>query len=123
MASEHAVADIRSESFPDYEPAIQDTYIEGYDPVSLAAPHASLNKHATWISMGLILASLHGFGMAVWGGAAMLYGFGAQQHDYAQIMLLIGVVEMVLPLVGGAILLGRGRKDYKAYRKATGRVN
>ena len=123
MASEHAVADIRSESFPDYAPAIQDTYIEGYDPVSLGAPHSSLNKYFTWIAMALFLGSLHGFGMAVWGGAAMAYGFGAQQHDYAQIMLIIGVVEMIVTLVGGAALLGLGRKDYKAYRKATGRVN
>ena len=30
---------------------------------------------------------------------------------------------MIVTLVGGAVLLGLGRKDYKAYRKATGRVN
>ena len=30
-----SVADIRSESFPDYQQRIEDAYIEGYDPVSL----------------------------------------------------------------------------------------
>lgn len=123
MASEHAVADIRSESFPDYEPAIQDTYIEGYDPVSLSAPHSSLNKYFTWIAMALILGSLYGFGIAVWGGAAMLYGLGAQEGDYGQLLLILGLVEMAVTLGGAALLLGLGRKDYKAYRKATGRVN
>lgn len=42
MASQHAVADIRSESFPEYEGKIQDLYVEGYDPVSYSAPHSSL---------------------------------------------------------------------------------
>lgn len=123
MASEHAVADIRSESFPDYQPGIEKAYIEGYDPVSLSAPHSSLNRFSTWIAMGLILASLCGFGFAVWGGSSMIYGFGAQENDYSQILLILGLIVMAATLIGGAILIALGRKDYKAYSKATGRVN
>ena len=52
MASQHAVADIRSESFPEYEGKIQDLYVEGYDPVSYSAPHSSLLRYSTWVAMG-----------------------------------------------------------------------
>ena len=50
MASQHAVADIRSESFPEYEGKIQDLYVEGYDPVSYSAPHSSLLRYSTWVA-------------------------------------------------------------------------
>lgn len=124
MASQQqAVADIRSESFPDYEGRIEDTYIEGYDPVSLGAPHSSLARTATWIAMGLILSSLFGIGLAVWGGAAMAFGFGAQTHDLSQRLLILGLIEAALTLAGGFALIAVGRRDYKAYRKRTGRVN
>lgn len=124
MASQqHAVADIRSESFPDYEGRIESTYIEGYDPVSLGAPHSSLSRNSTWVAMGLILASLFGIGIAVWGAGAMAFGFGSQTHDLAQRLLVLGVIEAAITLVAGFILIGIGRKDYKAYRKRTGRRN
>ncbi len=123
MASEHAVADISSESFPTYKSALADTYIEGYDPVSLGAPHSSLNRFSTWIAMALILASLSGFGFAVWGGSAMIAGFGAQENDYSQILLILGLIVVAATLILGAVLIAVGRKDYKAYSKATGRMN
>ena len=118
-----AVADIRNESYPEYTGRIEDTYIEGYDPVSLGAPHASLSRTKTWVAMGLILSALFGIGLAVWGAGAMVYGFGSQTHDLAQRLLILGIVEAVVTAILGAILIVVGRKDYKAYRKRTGRVN
>ncbi len=119
----HAVADIRNESFPEYQARIEDTYIDGYDPVSLGAPHSSLNRISTWVAMGLILSTLFGIGLAVWGAGAMVYGFGSQTHDLAQRLLILGVAEALITVILGAILIVIGRKDYKAYRKRTGRVN
>ena len=118
-----AVADIRNESYPEYVGRIDDTYIDGYDPVSLSAPHSSLTRNSTWVAMGLILSTLFGIGLAVWGAGAMAFGFGSQTHGLAERLLILGVVEAVVTAVLGAILIVVGRKDYKAYRKRTGRVN
>lgn len=123
MASQHAVADISSESFPGYQTQLHDSYIEGYDPVSLAAPHSSLARYATWVAMGFILASLFGLGILVWGLGAHFVGWGAQAEDASQMLMILGGAEMVICLVAAAILLTIGRKDYKKYRKTTGRVN
>lgn len=119
----HAVADISNESYRTYEGRIDDTYIEGYDPVSLGAPHSSLAHTQTWIAMGLILSTLFGIGLAVWGAGAMVYGFGSQTHDLAERLLILGIAEAVITAVLGAVLIISGRKDYKAYRKRTGRRN
>lgn len=54
----HAVADYASETYPEFSGKIQDTYIEGYDPVSFGAPHSSLLRTSTWVGMGLILSCL-----------------------------------------------------------------
>lgn len=118
-----AVADIRNESYPEYTGRIEDTYIEGYDPVSLGAPHASLSHTQTWIAMGLILSTLFGVGLAVWGAGALAFGFGSQTHDLAQRLFILGIAEAVITAVLGAIFIVSGRKEYKAYRKRTGRVN
>ncbi|AQQ14212.1 hypothetical protein CGLAU_01095 [Corynebacterium glaucum] len=123
MASQNAVADIQSESFPGYQTQLHDSYIEGYDPVSLGAPHSSLSRKTTWVSMGLILASLFGLGILVWGAGAHIVGWGAQTEDASRILMILGGAEMVITLVLAFILLSIGRKDYKNYRKQTGRVN
>lgn len=123
MASQHTVADIQSESFPEYQPAIHDSYIEGYDPVSLSAPHSSLTRHSTWVAMGFILASLFGLGILVWGIGAHFAGWGAQSEDYSNILMILGGAELVITLVIGFALVAMGRRDYKNYRKTTGRVN
>ncbi|QYH20349.1 hypothetical protein JKI95_05640 [Corynebacterium aquatimens] len=123
MASQHAVADIQSESFPEYQTAIHHTYIEGYDPVSLAAPHSSLSRYSTWVAMGCILASLFGLGILVWGIGAKFVGWGAQSEDLSNILMILGGAEMVITLLAGFILITMGRKDYKRYRSTTGRVN
>ena len=123
MASQHAVADIQSESFPDYQTQLQDSYIEGYDPVSLGAPHSSLLRHSTWLSMAFILAFLYGLGIFVWGLCAKFVGWGAQAQDYSSILMILGGIEMAACVILAVVLLGIGRKDYKHYRKTTGRVN
>lgn len=123
MASQDAVADIRSESFPGYQTKLEDSYIEGYDPVSLGSPHSSLTQYSTWVAMGLILASLFGFGIMVWGIGAHFYGWGAQSEDYSNALMLLGAIEMAVTLALGFLLISRGRKGYKEYRRTTGRRN
>ena len=53
----------------------------------------------------------------------MAFGFGSQTHGLAQRLLILGVAEAVITAVLGGILIAAGRKDYKAYRKRTGRRN
>ena len=122
MASQHAVADIRSESFPEYEGKIQDLYVEGYDPVSYSAPHSSLVRHSTWVAMGLILASLFGMGLAIWGATLAIYGNGVTTEISSQ-LILYGLVEAAVTLVLGSVLIVKGRAGYRQYREQTGRVN
>ena len=117
-----SVADIRSESFPDYQQRIEDAYIEGYDPVSLGAPHSSLNTHALWIAMGLILAALFGVGLAVWGGAAMVWGMGSESNIGSR-LLILGVIEFAVTMISAVVLMFVARRGYKDYRTRTGRVN
>ncbi|WP_291313307.1 hypothetical protein [Corynebacterium sp. UBA2622] len=117
-----SVADIRTESFPDYEARIEDAYIEGYDPVSLGAPHSSLHTRKLWIGLGLILAALFGIGLAVWGAAAHLWGSGSQV-DLSNRLLVLGLVEVALTLILGVVLISTARRGYKEYRTRTGRIN
>lgn len=123
MANTHeSVADIRSESFPDYQQRIEDAYIEGYDPVSLGAPHSSLNTHSMWIAMGLILASLFGVGLSVWGAAASIWGMGSETN-IGQRLLTLGLIEVAVTAVAAFVLMRIGRREFKEYRTRTGRVN
>ena len=116
------VADISVESFPEYGTTIQDGYVDGYDPVSLGAPHSSLVKHITWVGMALILASLAGFGTLIYGAATTIWGHGASE-DISQTLLIVGAVLTAVTLIGGFITIRIGRSGYRQYRKATGRRN
>ncbi|WP_087117046.1 hypothetical protein [Corynebacterium urinipleomorphum] len=116
------VADISVESFPEYGATIQDGYVDGYDPVSLAAPHSSLVKHITWVGMALILASLAGFGTLIYGAATTIWGHGASE-DISQTVLIVGAVLTAATLIGGFITIRAGRSGYRQYSKATGRRN
>ncbi|WJY67199.1 hypothetical protein [Corynebacterium auris] len=120
--SNQTVADIREESFPDYEARIEDSYIEGYDPVSLGAPHSSLHTRKLWVGMGFILAALFGIGLSVWGVGLNLYGNGTQDQ-IGDTLLILGLAEVAITLVLGFGLLFAGRKGYRQYRERTGRVN
>lgn len=116
------VADISVESFPEYGASIHDGYVDGYDPVSLAAPHSSLVKHITWVGMALILASLAGFGTLIYGAATTIWGHGASE-DISQTVLIVGAVLTAVTLIGGFITIRAGRSGYRQYSKATGRRN
>ncbi|WP_342318919.1 hypothetical protein [Corynebacterium mayonis] len=123
MADTHdSVADIRAESFPDYEARIEDAYIEGYDPVSLGAPHSSLSTRTLWFGMGFILAALFGIGLAVWGAAANIWGAGTQVN-LGNRLLILGLAEVAVTLLLGFVLIAKSRRGYKEYRSRTGRVN
>ena len=116
------VADISTESFPEYGTSIQDGYVDGYDPVSLGAPHSSLVKHITWVGMALILASLAGFGTLIYGAATTIWGHGASE-DISEMLLIVGGILTAVTLIGGFITIRVGRSGYRKYRKATGRRN
>lgn len=96
-------------------------YMEGFVPSTFDAPHSSLHRSATWIGMGLILVSLAGFGTFV-------YGFGAGTDDTSPMAdsgVTIGVIGLIAGFVllfAGFFLVHLGRANYRAYKKATGRV-
>ncbi|MDO4631530.1 MAG: hypothetical protein Q4A82_04500 [Corynebacterium sp.] len=94
-------------------------YIDGYDPVSLVAPHSSLLRTSTWVGMGLILSSLSALGLTVFGLANAVFGI----RDDASIYLTLGLVGAAIMLVGGFVLIWYGRRYYREYRAETGRVN
>ncbi len=125
MASNNfAVADQASESFPDYAPKLHDSYIDGYEPNSLGAPHSSLERSSTWIGMGLVLTSLAGFGIMIWMAATLIWGQGVTVAEYdTTLYMIIGAVIAVVLLVAGFGLIHRGRRYYREYRDTTGRIN
>lgn len=105
------------QDFPVYEGSIESTYVDGYVPVSYEAPHSSLHKSITWIGMGLVLASLAGFGILIFALGAKSVGSQESWDMYA----MIGGLLALLFLVGGFGAIAAGRKDVKAWRARTGR--
>lgn len=98
---------------------IEDNYIEGYDPVSLHAPHSSLLKVSTWLGMGSILSVIPCMGI-------FIFGFGAhsvRSQVHANVFILIGIIATILVLSTGVALVHYGRRDYRSYRARTGRIN
>lgn len=116
------VADIASESFPDYGVQLHDSYIDGYDPNSLHAPHSSLVKNITWVGMGLVLACLAGFGTLIYGAAGSIWGHGASP-DISDTVIIVGAAVTLATLVIGIVCIWIGRSNYRSYRKETGRRN
>lgn len=94
-------------------------YIDGYDPVSLEAPHSSLLRSSTWVGMGLALASLAGFGTVIFAFGAN--SVGSQEHWTTY--LWIGAIAAVVMVVAAFLLIHSGRAAYRQYRAETGRVN
>ncbi len=125
MASNNfAVADQASESFPDYAPKLHDSYIDGYEPNSLSAPHSSLERASTWIGMGLVLTSLAGFGIMIWMAATLIWGQGVATAEWdTTLLMIIGAVTAAALLVLGFGLIHRGRRYYREYVATTGRKN
>ncbi|PFG27364.1 hypothetical membrane protein [Corynebacterium renale] len=120
-SSNQAVAHTAGETFPAYSGSLH--YVEGYDPVSYEAPHSSLHKTATWVGMGVALASLFFMGMALWAFSIGAFGNSGEAAINWQPMATIGVIGAIVFIIAATILIKSGRKDYHAYRKATGRVN
>ncbi|RNE48979.1 hypothetical protein [Corynebacterium alimapuense] len=119
-----AVADQSSESFPNYAPKIHDSYIEGYEPSSLNAGHSSLERSSTWIGMGLLLSALVGIGIIIWVAATSLWGQGVTVAEYnLNLYLWIGIVIAAVLGAAGFGLIYYGRRNYREYRKTTGRSN
>lgn len=72
--------------------------------------------------MGLMLASLAGMGTLIYGAGTHIWGHGASD-DITNTLLIAGAVMTVVMVIGSIVLITVGRKDYKAYRKETGRRN
>lgn len=118
----HVVADHSTETYPVYGAKIQDSYIEGYDPVSYTAPHSSLIRTSTWVGMGLIMAILPAIGTLTFGLGAKVYPYGTSAQ-YADMLIIIGAILTVVTVVGAIVTVKYGRRYYRQYRSETGRIN
>lgn len=121
-AHDHAVADFRSETYPEFSGKIQDSYIEGYEPVSLSAPHSSLLRSSTWVGMGLLVAVLPPMGLIIWALGVFTVPDGLQTAEQHNMLLIIGIVATVIVGVVATYLIWFGRRYYRQYRKETGRT-
>lgn len=117
MSGSHAVSKT-TEGYPVFT-NLTDSYIDGYDPVSLNAPHSSLQRASTWIGMGILIAALAGAGTLIFAFAANTV---SSQDDW-QLYAIIGAIFTVASVVLGFGLIHRGRRHYRKYRSETGRVN
>ncbi|WP_412099569.1 hypothetical protein [Corynebacterium aurimucosum] len=117
-----AVADHHSETYPEFSGKIQDSYIEGYDPVSYGAPHSSLLRTSTWLGMGLILSMLPAAGILIWGLGTWQYPQGIAGADY-QMNIIVGAISLAVIAVLAVGSVHFGRRYYRQYRKETGRIN
>lgn len=119
----HAVADHASETYREYSGKIQDTYIDGYDPVSFSAPHSSLLRVPTWVGMGLILSLLPVAGIAIWGVATDVFHYGTASQNNPTSFLIVGLVALVVLSIVAVWMVWYGRRQYRQYRSVTGRIN
>lgn len=119
----HAVADHASETYPEFSGKVQDTYIEGYDPVSFAAPHSSLLRVSTWVGMGLILSLLPAAGIVIWGLGTHTFHYGTASHNNPMAFTIGGAIVLVILAVAAVASVYYGRRYYRQYRKETGRSN
>ena len=117
-----AVADHHSETYPEFSGKIQDSYIEGYDPVSYGAPHSSLLRTSTWVGMGLVLSLLPAAGVLIWGLGTWQFPQGVAGADY-QPNIIVGAISLVVIAVLAIGTIHFGRRYYRQYRKETGRIN
>lgn len=115
MSDAHAVSQRDEHTFRVFEG--EPHYIDGYVPSSLDSQHSSLQRSSTWLGMGFILTSLAALGVLTFGIASETVGSQADAGLY----ITIGAVLVVLFLVLGFGLIHYGRRNYRAYVKATGR--
>lgn len=93
-------------------------YLDGYVPSSWDAPHSSLHRSITWMSMGLLICAVFIMGVGIFGFAA--YTVDAQEHGV--MMGIVGWIVGVVLLIASFIGIRIGRSQTRAYRKRTGRV-
>lgn len=105
------------ETFPAYEGRMH--YIDGYTPVSLGAPHSSLEKTATWAGMGFVLVGLVGIGMVIYGLATSIWNTSENSNFF----MIAGAIVALVITGGGFALIAVGRREYLKYRKETGRTH
>ncbi|AKK04072.1 membrane protein [Corynebacterium epidermidicanis] len=105
------------QEFPVYENSLEANYVDGYVPVSYEAPHSSLVRSITWIGMGLVLASLAGFGTLLFGLASNTVGSQSNWDMYAMIGAVLGVGMLVV----GFAAIYVGRRNLREWRARTGR--
>lgn len=126
-----SLATTESPSFPVYNfDRAEDGYIEGYKPASLLAPHSSLLKNSTWIGFGLILSSMPGFYLFITGLAGLLLLPDNKGADVTRditlwdpmLLTIGGGITAVFCLIVGSVFIRTGRRDFRAYRKRTGRT-
>ncbi len=119
----------------------EEHFVDGYVPQSLNAEYSSLHRSITWIGMGLILASLAGWGTFVFGLATTIFAdtstaahsngviaFGEADYsaytspmDFNGSLFLWGGLGVALALmVAGVVCISIGRRQYKAYKKEFG---
>ncbi|WP_257162053.1 hypothetical protein [Corynebacterium cystitidis] len=123
MSAQNSVSDIKAESFPEYSGGrLHDSYIDGYDPVSLVAPHSSLIRTSTWLGAGLVMAGIAATGILIYGVATSIWGVGSAD-DYSQPLIIIGAIVAAVFYIAGFGLIWYGRRYYRQYREETGRKN
>lgn len=93
-------------------------YLDGYVPSSWDAPHSSLQRGVTWLSMGLLVVAVAVMGVGI-------YGFAADSVDAQEHGVTIGIVGWIAGFVllfASFLGIRIGRSGTRAYRKRTGRV-
>lgn len=116
------VADHLSETYPQYGAKIQDTYLDGYDPVSYAAPHSSLLRSSTWIGMGALMGTLPPIGILIWGLGTYFFPEGSAGAQ-SGLMTTVGIASTLFVGIASILMIVYGRRFYRNYRAETGRVN
>jgi hypothetical protein len=97
-------------------------YLDGYVPSSWDSHHSSLMQGWTWIGMGVILSSLAGFGVAIFGFTSAGFGGSPESQPDGNVIGLVGLIVGVLMLAYGGWSIHHGRAAYRRYKESTGRV-
>src|SRR5690625_8010460 len=107
-AYNQAVADFRSKTYPKFSGNFQDTYIEGYVPSSLSAPHSSLQRTSTWLGRGLLMGTVPPAGILIWALGVMTEPAGLQSAQRHQTLLWSGIVGTVIGALVACLLIWCG---------------
>lgn len=114
----------------------EEHFVEGYVPQSLNAEYSSLHRTSTWVGMGMILASLAGWGIFIFGLSVTIFdthsshttGYidtsgqivGAGGDFNSQAFLWGGLIMALVLDIGGWLMIHLGRKEYRKYVRTYG---